>query len=107
MLFAAVLINTAHSTLKYAVETLGGISGNHKAALAILVSILAAMMVNGVMAGELAFKASVLVRFVGHNARLFRDVFANDGQNVSLAGALDVERTNVAATLDQRENCVL
>jgi len=72
MLFAAVLINTPHSTLKDAEITLRRISMN------VAAHILFRGMFYGLVRGEIGVRTGVKIAFVGMQAGLPRDVVAHD-----------------------------
>ncbi len=101
--FAHVVIGADHAALEDREEILGGVAVLEAASG----DVFAGAVIDGAVSGELAAKAGVNGRFVGHEVRGAIDVRNDQAANVLGGDVGDVETANVAFTLDQREDGLL
>jgi hypothetical protein len=105
VLLATVLIDALQAALKDAVVTLNGISVN-LVAIPVSVAVFAAMMVNSAMLGKFIAKFGIAIGFVGHHFAFAGDIGSDNWDNFVFGSALNMERANRAAALNQTKDGV-
>jgi hypothetical protein len=101
VLLVAMLVDAAHAALEHREEAFDGVGG-HVAPRIFLLGV-----VHGLVGHEVRANPLVHAVLVGVQAAFLGDVLANDAGHLGGIGTLDVERANLAATLDQREDAAL
>ena len=105
VLLGAVLVNAFHAALEDRIVTLNRVRADDLIALA--TNIFLALVVHGVMAGELLTDRAVRNPFVRHHRGFTREIGANDRLDVRDGCAIDVEATGLAAAFNQSQHRVL
>lgn len=98
MLFATVLVNPLHSAFKDAEIALYGI-GVYFAS-----GIFALGMVNGGVFRNVSICTPIEARFIGVQFCLLGNIVNDDAGNIVLGCTVNMERTDLTATLNQRNN---
>lgn len=101
VLLRAVLVDALHAALEHAVEPLDRVR------VRLAPAIFTSAVTDEIMLSEVLAQGSVLPSLVGHDACAGKDVRLDDRHQVSRLRAVHMERPSRAATLHQRQNCVL
>jgi hypothetical protein len=101
--FGDVLVNTVDATLENAEIALDAVGGDKRSSGA-LADVFLLAVIDGAVRSEVVADKSVVVGFIGHQVALKRDVAGHDAAQIVGPDVGHVERTNLAAALDQRHD---